>query len=115
MAEASDKPRPFDVRTIRHLVRMMRQHDLSEIDLTEGDQRIRLRRGNRVVSTGHATPPPLPAPTPAPAPAPAAEKPAAKSKLLEIKISMAGLSVALQPSTWALTPSASKPPCAFPS
>ena len=90
MAEANDNPRPFDVRTIRHLVRMMRQHDLSEIDLTEGDQRIRLRRGNRVVSAVHATPPPLPAPTPAPAPAPAAEKPAAKSKLLEIKTEAVG-------------------------
>jgi acetyl-CoA carboxylase biotin carboxyl carrier protein len=71
----------------------MYRHDLSEIDLAEGDRRIRLRRGARVVN---ATPVVLPAavpqagsPSAPPAPAasaanqPAAEKPA--KKLLEIK------------------------------
>ena len=40
-----DAPRPFDVRTIEYLLRLMSEHDLSEIALQEGDQRIRLRRG----------------------------------------------------------------------
>jgi acetyl-CoA carboxylase biotin carboxyl carrier protein len=31
--------------TVKALVRLMTRHDLSEIDLIEGDQRIRLRRG----------------------------------------------------------------------
>lgn len=43
--EASNIPSPFDVRTIKYLVRLMSTHDLSEIDLREGDLRIRLRRG----------------------------------------------------------------------
>lgn len=36
---------PFDVRTVKALVSLMTQHDLSEIDLREGNQRLRLRRG----------------------------------------------------------------------
>jgi acetyl-CoA carboxylase biotin carboxyl carrier protein len=53
-ADDSDQPpRPFDVRIIKTLVGMMNQHDLSEIDLHEGEHRIRLRRGtkNQIVST----------------------------------------------------------------
>lgn len=35
----------FDVRRIRRLVTLMNEHDLSEIDLRQGNQRVRLRRG----------------------------------------------------------------------
>ena len=35
----------FDVERIRSLVELMEQHDLSEVDLRQDDQRIRLRRG----------------------------------------------------------------------
>jgi len=41
-----DSPRPFDVRTVEYLLKLMTQHDLSEIELKEGDQRIRLRKGS---------------------------------------------------------------------
>ena len=34
----------FDVRKIRRLVELMKEHDLSEIDLQQGDVRIQLRR-----------------------------------------------------------------------
>src|SRR5262245_10468284 len=70
----------------------MSRHDLSEIDLTMGDQRIRLRRGARVVTAAPVAFPPAPvaaAPAPSPAPAatpnsaPAKEKPA--RNLIEIK------------------------------
>jgi acetyl-CoA carboxylase biotin carboxyl carrier protein len=72
-AGANDAPRPnpFDVRTIRHLVALMGRHDLSEIDLREGDLRIRLRRGTQGTVVSHA------APGPAPTPAPAAARPEA--------------------------------------
>jgi acetyl-CoA carboxylase biotin carboxyl carrier protein len=40
-------PSPFDLRTIKALVGLMSQHELSEIDLQEGEVRIRLRRGPR--------------------------------------------------------------------
>ena len=45
--DANKSPRPFDVRTIKTLVGLMTQHDLSEIDLHEGEHRIRLRRGTQ--------------------------------------------------------------------
>ena len=35
----------FDVDTIRRFVELMHEHELSEIDLRQNDQRIRLKRG----------------------------------------------------------------------
>jgi acetyl-CoA carboxylase biotin carboxyl carrier protein len=35
----------FDVRRIRRLVELMKEHDLSEIDIRDADTRIQLRRG----------------------------------------------------------------------
>ncbi len=53
----------FDVRKVRRFVELMNEHDLAEIDLRQGDQRIRLRRGQEpVLSLG---PPPMAAPPPA--------------------------------------------------
>jgi len=43
-------PSPFDVPTIKLLVGLMSEHDLSEIDLREGKVRIRLRRGPQEVA-----------------------------------------------------------------
>jgi acetyl-CoA carboxylase biotin carboxyl carrier protein len=42
--DASEPPPPFDVRSIRHLVRLMKRYDLTAIDLMEGPTKIRLRR-----------------------------------------------------------------------
>lgn len=57
----------FDVRKVRRFVELMNEHDLAEIDLRQGDQRIRLRRGQEpVLSLGL---PPAAAPLPATAPA----------------------------------------------
>src|SRR5262245_27610405 len=93
MAEASDGPRPFDVRTIRYLVRLMREYDLGVLDLREGDRRICLRRGSVAAPAGTAAAPvaaAVPAPAPAgPAPAAAAPDKAAK-KLTEIKSTLVG-------------------------
>ena len=41
---------PFDVRTIHQLVRMMKQYDLTAIDLLEGEKKIRLRRRGPVAA-----------------------------------------------------------------
>ncbi|MFQ3650722.1 MAG: acetyl-CoA carboxylase biotin carboxyl carrier protein [Gemmataceae bacterium] len=94
MADPSDNPRPFDVRTVRYLVRLMTQNDLSEIDLAEGEQRIKIRRGPRVITaSGPVALPPASLPAPAAA-SPAATAPseptstapaAATKKLIEIK------------------------------
>jgi acetyl-CoA carboxylase biotin carboxyl carrier protein len=46
----------FDVKKVRRFVELMMEYDLTEIDLRQGEQRIRLRRGAEpvVVSTGAA-------------------------------------------------------------
>ena len=40
----------FDVRKVRKFIELMNEHDLSEIDLRQGEQRIRLRRGPEMVT-----------------------------------------------------------------
>ena len=92
-AEPKNDANPFDVQTVRLLAALMSRHDLSEIDLREGDRRLRLLRGGNHVAVAsaplaHAA---LPVATPAPpstGPAPAAEKPA--KALIEIKSELVG-------------------------
>jgi acetyl-CoA carboxylase biotin carboxyl carrier protein len=45
----------FDVKKVRRFVELMKEHDLAEIDLRQGEQRIRLRRGGepQIVAGGH--------------------------------------------------------------
>jgi acetyl-CoA carboxylase biotin carboxyl carrier protein len=50
----------FDVRKVRRFIELMNEHDLSEIDLRQADQRIRLRRGPEVVTVAGAVPPMAP-------------------------------------------------------
>jgi acetyl-CoA carboxylase biotin carboxyl carrier protein len=58
----------FEVDRIRRLVELMKEHDLSEIDLRESRQRIRICRGPRVAAAAPAqfvqqsAPPPMSAP-----------------------------------------------------
>jgi acetyl-CoA carboxylase biotin carboxyl carrier protein len=84
---------PFDVRTVKALVALMTQHDLSEIDLRDGNQRLRLRRGAQFVAA--ANPGPLLAPAPS-TPAPTANNqepkvPASPArKLIDIKSQTVG-------------------------
>lgn len=100
MSEPTDNPRPFDVGTIRYLINLMSRHDLSEIDLTEGDRRIRLRRGGTVVTSIAAPVAPLAGPAPVAAgsvPTAQAEKPETKGPpLLEIKSPAVGTFYAQQ-------------------
>jgi acetyl-CoA carboxylase biotin carboxyl carrier protein len=89
-SESSKVPGPFDMRTIKDLVALMGRHELTEIDLREGELRIRLRRGPKESITmsplvTNMTPAPAaPQPQPAsPSPKPAAANPA--KDLLTIK------------------------------
>jgi acetyl-CoA carboxylase biotin carboxyl carrier protein len=84
-------PGPFDVATVRELVELMDKFDLGEVDLNDGDQRIRLRK-NRFAA---AVPTLAPAPAAAHAPPSANSQPAAPAaapakKLLEIKSELVG-------------------------
>lgn len=80
MSEA-DTPSPtvFEIERIRRLVELMKEHDLSEVDLRESRQRIRICRGPREAARPAPPPPPPPSPAPAVAAAatPAAPAPAA--------------------------------------
>ena len=64
---ASSKQDIFDVRKIRRLVELMKEHDLGEIDLQQGEVRIQLRRAG-VATTVACGPPAATVAAPAPAP-----------------------------------------------
>lgn len=98
MADAkSDTPRPFDVNVVETLLKLMSAHDLAEVDLAEGDKRIRLRKADAFAPRATAAPVAY-APAPAPAAgAPAAAQPAAPQapaapakNRIEIKSPMVG-------------------------
>ncbi len=91
--DSSSKPHPFDVQTVQFLVRLMSEHELHEIDLREGDQRIRLLRGAPVVAPptaplAHVAPPTASAPAPVPVPATAPATPSRPT--IEIKSESVG-------------------------
>lgn len=95
---AAGEPRPFDVKTVAFLIELMAKHDLAEIALQEGEQKIRLRRS---LPQHHLPPslsgmtasPPVPAAIPvSPAATPPATPatPAPTTPLKEIKSEMVG-------------------------
>jgi acetyl-CoA carboxylase biotin carboxyl carrier protein len=52
MPEPPSSQDVFDVRKIRRLVELMKEHDLGEIDIRQGETRIQLRRGSAPVFSG---------------------------------------------------------------
>src|SRR6478609_3376363 len=84
----------FDVKKVRKFIELMNEHDLAEIDLKQGDQRIRLRRPEAVTMSAMPAMPMAMAPS-APAAAgggdrKAAEPAADDSKFAVIKSPMVG-------------------------
>jgi acetyl-CoA carboxylase biotin carboxyl carrier protein len=51
----------FDVRKIRRLIQLMKEHDLAEMDLRQGDARVQLRRGDQHVVASPLVPATIPA------------------------------------------------------
>ena len=89
MADPKPSPRPFDVRTVEHLIGLMAAHDLTEIALREGDQQIRLRKGGPPVFVPPVAP--LNHPHAAAVGTPEANSDSAPArKLYEIKSEMVG-------------------------
>jgi len=100
--EPAQPPRPFDVRVLKTLIGLMSEHDLSEIDLHEGEHRIRLRRGTRQEIVSTVTAPPASHSGPAAAP-PADTKPVTPAK--------AGTAIkSPTPGTFYASPSPGAPP-----
>jgi acetyl-CoA carboxylase biotin carboxyl carrier protein len=50
------QPRPFDIPMIHALIELMSRNDLNEVDLCEGDKRIRLRRGAKTIALTSSLP-----------------------------------------------------------
>jgi len=80
----NDKPKgtsvkgSFDLAQLRELIEMMEAHDVTEVNLRNGDEQWRLRRGPQVTAMPMPAMPAMPqAPVPAAAPAAAAPAPAA--------------------------------------
>jgi len=78
----------FDVKKVRRLIELMKEHDLSELDLKQADHRVRIKRGGEVVATSFA--PAMHQPTRPAAAEPPAREPAADSRMLVIKSPMVG-------------------------
>ncbi len=96
MAGAPSKEDFWDLRKIRRLVELMKEYDLSEIDLQQGDTRIQLRRGGEPVAVA-PTPPPAaiapgvsPPPVEADRPAPTAEAKPDQDYIVPIRSPMVG-------------------------
>lgn len=63
----------MDLRKIKSLIQLLEESDVAELEITEGEESVRISR---------AGPAPATAPAPAPAPAPAAAEPAAAEPAL---------------------------------
>ena len=88
MCAAQTRADIFDVKKVRQLIELMKEHDLSELDLRQADHRVKIRRGGEVVAyTGPVASAPAPL---AAAPAAAAPAAAADSRMLMIKSPMVG-------------------------
>ncbi|MBA4031490.1 MAG: acetyl-CoA carboxylase biotin carboxyl carrier protein [Planctomyces sp.] len=93
MSEASPTSgEPFDLQKLQQLFELMEKHDLSEVNLKNGPEHIRLRRGSSTVTVAAPAPVYAPAPAaPAPSAAPAAPAaasgaaPASEAGLIQIK------------------------------
>jgi len=80
----------FDVKKVRRLIELMKEHDLSELDLKQADNRVRIRRGGEVFAySAPAAAMPRPA-APATEPAAAPAQSAADARMLVIKSPMVG-------------------------
>lgn len=79
----------FNMKQLRRLIRLMEAHDLSEVDLRQGDEKVKLRRGGVAASA------PAPIvyqgqPAAAPAPAAAAAPKVESANIVTIKAPMVG-------------------------
>ena len=82
----------MDIEQIKELVRLMVDNDLAELDITEGDSKVRLRRGvgGEVAATARPAGAAVPAEVPAPVGETPPAQPAAEENVVAIKSPMVG-------------------------
>ena len=88
MSAAENPGDLFNVKKVRRLIELMKEHDLSEIDLKQADHRVRIKRGGEVIATHSA--PVIQTARPAAAAGATAPQPAADAGMLIIKSPMVG-------------------------
>ena len=89
MSAAENPGDLFNVKKVRRLIELMKEHDLSEIDLKQADHRVRIKRGGEVIAT-HSSPTIQQAARSAAAAGATAPQPAADAGMLMIKSPMVG-------------------------
>ena len=77
----------YNVKKLRRLIELMKEHDLSEIDLKEADHHVRIKRGGEFIATTAA---PFALPAARQTAAEPALQPAADARMLVIKSPMVG-------------------------
>ncbi len=92
MCAAQTRADIFDVKKVRQLIELMKEHDLSELDLRQDENRVRIRRGGEVVtySAPAVAAAPAPALQPAAPAAPVTASDASDARMLVIKSPMVG-------------------------
>jgi acetyl-CoA carboxylase biotin carboxyl carrier protein len=80
----------FDVKKVRKLIELMKEHDLSELDLRQAEHRVRIKRGGEVVAYSAPAAAVMQAPTPRSAGESAAPEPTTVERHLVVKSPMVG-------------------------
>lgn len=66
----------MDLRKLKKLIDLVQESGIAELEITEGEEKVRIARGGAVtIAQGQAAPMAVPGAAPAPAPAPAASAP----------------------------------------
>ncbi|MFM7411909.1 MAG: acetyl-CoA carboxylase biotin carboxyl carrier protein [Planctomycetota bacterium] len=88
MPAASNPGDIFDVKKVRQLIELMKEHELSELDLKQANNRVRIRRGGEVVA--YSAPAAAVARPAVPASPAGGGEPAAPDRTVVIKSPMVG-------------------------
>jgi acetyl-CoA carboxylase biotin carboxyl carrier protein len=67
----------MDIRKVKKLIELLEESNINELEITEGEESVRISRGATVVASAPLAPAPVMAAQPVAAPAPAAAAPAA--------------------------------------
>jgi len=87
MSGSQSSPDVFDMRKVRKLIELMKEHDLTEIDLKQADSAVRIKRGGEVISYSAPVAPPPAAPAAPPA---ASSESAEDARMVVVKSPMVG-------------------------
>ncbi|MDH3583873.1 MAG: acetyl-CoA carboxylase biotin carboxyl carrier protein [Phycisphaerae bacterium] len=81
----------IDLKVLKQLIRLMKENDLSELDLRDSDEQVSLKRGSGVVYPAVPVPPtPAPAAVPVESPAGGGDEEPIDEGLVQIKSPMVG-------------------------